>query len=72
MLTRIDPGAASGLLPTLKECDKLRDAEIAHRLTEMEGVGCWTELAVFAEFQFARFVPGFCPPAVSEGCLGPG
>jgi DNA-3-methyladenine glycosylase II len=34
--------AASGSLPTLKECDELMDAEIAQRLTELQGVGRWT------------------------------
>jgi 3-methyladenine DNA glycosylase/8-oxoguanine DNA glycosylase len=34
--------AASGSLPTLKECDELTDAEIVQRLTEMKGVGRWT------------------------------
>jgi len=34
--------AASGSLPTLKECDQLGDAEIVQRLTEMKGVGRWT------------------------------
>ena len=34
--------AASGAQPTLKECDKMTDAEIVQRLTGMKGVGRWT------------------------------
>jgi DNA-3-methyladenine glycosylase II len=45
--------AASGLLPTLKECDKLADAEIVQRLTEMKGVGRWT-VEMFLVFNLGR------------------
>jgi len=45
--------AASGSLPTLKECDKLTDAEIVQRLTEMKGVGRWT-VEMFLIFNLAR------------------
>jgi DNA-3-methyladenine glycosylase II len=45
--------AASGLLPTLKECGKLEDAEIVRRLTEMKGVGRWT-VEMFLIFNLGR------------------
>jgi len=45
--------AASGSLPTLKECDKLGDAEIVQRLTEMKGVGRWT-VGMFLIFNLGR------------------
>jgi 3-methyladenine DNA glycosylase/8-oxoguanine DNA glycosylase len=45
--------AASGSLPTLKECDKLTDAEIVQRLTEMKGVGRWTA-EMFLIFNLGR------------------
>jgi DNA-3-methyladenine glycosylase II len=45
--------AASGSLPTLKECDELTDAEIVQRLTEMKGVGRWT-VEMFLIFNLGR------------------
>ena len=45
--------AASGSLPTLKECDELTDAEIVQRLTEMKGVGRWT-VEMFLMFNLGR------------------
>jgi 3-methyladenine DNA glycosylase/8-oxoguanine DNA glycosylase len=45
--------AAFGLLPTLKECDKLGDAEIVQHLTEMKGVGRWT-VEMFLIFNLGR------------------
>lgn len=45
--------AASGLLPTLKECDNLTDAEIAQCLMEMKGVGRWTA-EMFLIFNLGR------------------
>ena len=45
--------AVAGLLPTLKECDKLGDAEIVQRLTEMKGVGRWT-VEMFLIFNLGR------------------
>jgi DNA-3-methyladenine glycosylase II len=45
--------AASGSLPTLKECDELRDAEIVERLTEIKGVGRWT-VEMFLMFNLGR------------------
>jgi DNA-3-methyladenine glycosylase II len=45
--------AIAGLLPTLKECDKLTDAEIVERLTEMKGVGRWT-VEMFLIFNLGR------------------
>jgi DNA-3-methyladenine glycosylase II len=45
--------AASGLLPTLKDCDELGDAEIAQSLTEMKGVGRWTA-EMFLIFNLGR------------------
>lgn len=45
--------AASGSLPTLKECDELTNAEILQRLTEMKGVGRWT-VEMFLIFNLGR------------------
>jgi 3-methyladenine DNA glycosylase/8-oxoguanine DNA glycosylase len=45
--------AAAGSLPTLKECDKMTDAEIVQRLTEMKGVGRWT-VEMFLMFNLGR------------------
>ena len=45
--------AAAGWLPTLKECDKLEDAEMIQRLTEMKGVGRWT-VEMFLIFNLGR------------------
>ena len=45
--------AASGSLPTLKECDQLTDAEIVQRLTELKGVGRWT-VEMFLIFNLGR------------------
>jgi DNA-3-methyladenine glycosylase II len=45
--------AASGLLPTLAECDELTDVEIVQRLTEMKGVGRWT-VEMFLIFNLGR------------------
>jgi DNA-3-methyladenine glycosylase II len=45
--------AASGSLPSLKECDKLEDGEIVQRLTEMKGVGRWT-VEMFLIFNLGR------------------
>ena len=45
--------AFSGLLPSLKECDKLGDVEIVQRLTEMKGVGRWT-VEMFLIFNLGR------------------
>jgi DNA-3-methyladenine glycosylase II len=45
--------ASAGSLPTLKECDKLGDAEIVARLTEMKGVGRWT-VEMFLIFNLGR------------------
>lgn len=45
--------AASGSLPTLKECEELTDAEIVQRLTEMKGVGRWT-VEMFLMFNLGR------------------
>jgi DNA-3-methyladenine glycosylase II len=45
--------SASGSLPTLKQCDKLADAEILQRLTEMKGVGRWT-VEMFLIFNLGR------------------
>ena len=45
--------AASGALPSLVECDKLPDAEIVQRLTEMKGVGRWT-VEMFLIFNLGR------------------
>jgi 3-methyladenine DNA glycosylase/8-oxoguanine DNA glycosylase len=45
--------AAFGSLPTLEECDKLTDAEILQRLTEMKGVGRWT-VEMFLIFNLGR------------------
>ena len=45
--------AAAGSLPTLKECDRLTDAEIVQRLTEMKGVGRWTA-EMFLMFNLGR------------------
>ena len=45
--------AAFGSLPTLEECDRLTDAEILQRLTEMKGVGRWT-VEMFLIFNLGR------------------
>lgn len=45
--------AAAGSLPTLKECDKMTDAEIAQRLIQMKGVGQWT-VEMFLIFNLGR------------------
>jgi DNA-3-methyladenine glycosylase II len=45
--------AASGSLPTLKQCDELTDAEIVQCLTEMKGVGPWT-VEMFLIFNLGR------------------
>ena len=45
--------AASGSLPTQKECDELTDAEIVQRLTEMKEVGRWT-VDMFLIFNLGR------------------
>jgi len=45
--------AASGSLPTLKECDQLGDTEIMARLTELNGVGRWT-VEMFLIFNLGR------------------
>jgi len=34
--------ALNGSIPSLKECDKLSDAELKDRLTKIKGVGHWT------------------------------
>ncbi len=43
----------AGRLPTLKACEKLTDAEIVERLTEVKGVGRWTA-EMFLIFNLAR------------------
>jgi DNA-3-methyladenine glycosylase II len=45
--------AAAGSLPTLEQCDKLTDAEIVQRLTELKGVGRWT-VEMFLIFNLGR------------------
>ena len=45
--------AVSGALPALHECDKLADAEIIQRLTEIKGVGRWTA-EMFLIFNLGR------------------
>jgi DNA-3-methyladenine glycosylase II len=45
--------AVSGRLPALHECDKLGDAEIVQRLTEIKGVGRWT-VEMFLIFNLGR------------------
>jgi DNA-3-methyladenine glycosylase II len=45
--------AVSGSLPTLEECDRLKDAEIVERLTDIKGVGRWT-VEMFLIFNLGR------------------
>jgi 3-methyladenine DNA glycosylase/8-oxoguanine DNA glycosylase len=45
--------AASGALPTLRECDGLTDAAIVQRLVELKGVGRWTA-EMFLIFNLGR------------------
>lgn len=34
--------SSAGVVPTLRECDRLTDAELVERLTSIKGVGRWT------------------------------
>ena len=45
--------AASGWLPSLEACDRLRDAELIELLTEIKGVGRWT-VEMFLIFNLGR------------------
>jgi len=45
--------ALNGLIPSLKECDKLSDEEIKDRLTKIKGVGSWT-VEMLLIFNFGR------------------
>ena len=42
-----------GVVPSLKECDKLSDNEIKNRLTKIKGVGVWT-VEMFLIFNLGR------------------
>lgn len=45
--------ASAGIIPSLKECDKLSDIEIKDRLTKIKGVGPWT-VEMLLIFNFGR------------------
>jgi DNA-3-methyladenine glycosylase II len=45
--------AVSGVLPSLAECDKLGDADIVDRLTQIKGIGRWTA-EMFLMFNLCR------------------
>jgi len=45
--------ALNGFVPTLAECDRLTDAEIVERLTQIKGVGRWT-VEMFLMFNLGR------------------
>jgi DNA-3-methyladenine glycosylase II len=45
--------AARGFIPTMAQCDKMSDAEIVARLTEIKGVGRWTA-EMFLIFNLGR------------------
>jgi len=45
--------ALIGIVPSLKECDKLSDTEIKDRLTKIKGVGPWT-VEMLLIFNFRR------------------
>jgi len=45
--------ASTGIIPSLKECDKLSDEEIKDRLTKIKGVGPWT-VEMLLIFNFGR------------------
>jgi len=43
----------AGLIPTVNDCDSLKDAEILARLTEIKGIGRWT-VEMFLIFNLGR------------------
>ena len=43
----------AGLIPTVDDCDSLKDAEILARLTEIKGIGRWT-VEMFLIFNLGR------------------